>query len=120
MKLKEKLAREIRHQRVRRRVVGTPLQPRLSVFRSSRHIYAQIIDDSNGHTLVQASSLDKELKERAKDKNKTEVASLVGELLAQRALEVGLKKVVFDRGGCMFHGRIKALADTARSNGLEF
>ncbi len=115
--------RERRHKRVRKRVIGTPERPRLNVFRSIKHIYAQIIDDTQGHTLVAASSLDKEVKALRDGKNHggdIEAARLVGELIGRRALERGITKVVFDRGGYKYHGRVKALADAARSAGLEF
>lgn len=115
--------RERRHKRVRKRVFGTPERPRLNVFRSVKHIYAQIIDDTQGHTLVSASSLDKEIKALRDGKNHggdIEAARLVGELIGRRALEKGITKVVFDRGGYKYHGRVKALADAARSAGLEF
>ena len=112
--------RRRRHRRVRKKVVGTPEQPRLNVFRSLKHIYAQIIDDSRGHTLVAASTLDPELRPKLNGLKKTEQARLVGELVARRALERGLKKVVFDRGGYLYHGRVKALAEAARKVGLDF
>lgn len=118
--VKSKDKREIRHKRVRRKVIGDAERPRLSVFRALRHIYAQVIDDSNGRTLVSASSLDEEIKSRASGLKKTEVAALVGALVAQKCKSKGINKVVFDRGGYKFHGRVKALADAARSSGLEF
>ncbi len=118
--MKNKDRREIRHKRVRRKVIGDEERPRLSVFRALKHIYAQVIDDSTGRTLVSASSLDEEIKSRASGLKKTEVAALVGTLVAQRCQEKGIKKVVFDRGGYKFHGRVKALADAARAAGLEF
>lgn len=93
---------------------------RLSVYRSLNHIYAQIIDDIKGHTLVSASSLDKEFKEKMNHKGNIETAKQVGKLLAERALRKNIKKVVFDRGGYLYHGRIKALAEAAREGGLEF
>ncbi len=113
-------ARRRRHRRVRKKVVGTPERPRLSVFKSLKHIYAQVIDDYRGHTLVAASTLDPELRKELKGLTKTEKARLVGKLLAKRALEKGLKRVVFDRGGYKYHGRVKALAEGAREGGLEF
>ena len=113
-------ARKRRHQRVRERVIGTSQRPRFNVFRSLRHIYAQVIDDSRGHTLAAASTLDPELKDKVKGLAKTEQAKLVGGLLAQRALERGVKKVAFDRGGYQYHGRVKSLAEAAREGGLEF
>ena len=107
-----------RHARVRKKVSGTSERPRLSVFRSLKHIYAQIIDDSTHNTLVCASTLDSEL--RGKVGANTEAAKAVGQLVATRAIEKGLKSVVFDRGGYLYHGRVKALADAAREAGLEF
>ncbi|MDW8188052.1 MAG: 50S ribosomal protein L18 [Dictyoglomus sp.] len=112
--------RKIRHLRIRKKIFGTPERPRLAVFKSLRYIYAQIIDDTKGHTLVSASSLEKELKSQLKSTDNIEAAKLVGKVIAKRALEKGIKKVVFDRGGFLYHGRIKALADSARAEGLEF
>jgi large subunit ribosomal protein L18 len=122
MSPKEKrLARLRRKKRVRKKVFGTPERPRLSVYRSLKHIYAQVIDDTKGITLVAASTLDPALREQLKEiKGKIEAARLVGKLVAERALEKGIKKVVFDRGGFKYHGRVKALADGAREAGLEF
>tara|TARA_R110002167_G_scaffold82351_2_gene224704 strand:+ start:1243 stop:1605 length:363 start_codon:yes stop_codon:yes gene_type:complete len=97
-----------------------PTRPRLSVFRSSKHIYAQVIDDVAGRTLVSASSLDKDLREGLKTGADTTAASRIGEILAKRALEAGVTEVVFDRGGYRYHGRVKALADAAREAGLTF
>lgn len=111
-------ARKRRHMRIRRKVFGTPERPRLSVFRSARHIYAQIIDDVSRRTLLSASSLDPEL-ELAYGGNLSS-AKRVGELLGKRALAHGVKRVVFDRGGYLYHGRVRALADAAREAGLEF
>jgi len=113
-------ARKRRHKRVRKKVFGTPERPRLNVFKSLKHIYAQIIDDTVGHTLVAASTLDPELRGKLNGMTKTEKAHQVGLLLAQRALAKGIKKVVFDRGGYKYHGRVKALAEGARQGGLEF
>lgn len=110
-------ARKVRHERVTNKVFGTSECPRLCVFRSNTNIYAQIIDDEKGSTLVSASSLDKELK---LDKLNVEAAAKVGESLAKKAKKAGIKCVVFDRGGYMYHGRVKALAEAARENGLEF
>ncbi len=109
-----------RHWRIRKRVFGTPERPRLSVFRSLKHIYAQIIDDTTGQTLCSASTLDKELRDKVKGLTKTQQAIEVGKLIAKRALELGIKQVAFDRGGHKYHGRVKALADAAREAGLEF
>ena len=116
------VARKRRHARVRKRLSGTAEQPRLNVFRSLSHIYAQVIDDVQGVTLVSASSLDGELKvsQELQGKTKTEQAKLVGKLVAQRAQEAGITTVVFDRGGCLYHGRVKALAEAAREAGLKF
>ena len=114
------IARRRRHRRVRKQVVGTSQRPRLNVFRSLKHIYAQVIDDVRGHTLAAASTLDPELRDKVKGLTKTEQAKLVGELLAKRALEHGEKKVAFDRGGYKYHGRVKSLAEAAQEGGLEF
>ncbi len=113
-------ARKVRHLRVRKKIEGTQERPRLNVFRSSKHMYAQIIDDTNGVTIVAASTLDKELREDVSNGGNVEAARRVGQLIAQRAQEKGLKNVVFDRGGYLYHGRIQALADAAREAGLEF
>ncbi|MDY6878236.1 MAG: 50S ribosomal protein L18 [Chloroflexota bacterium] len=115
-----RMARLRRHRRVRKHVVGTPERPRLNVFRSLRHIYAQVIDDDQEHTLVSASTIDPEVKEQVQGLTKTEQAHVVGKVLAERALSQGIKKVAFDRGGYKYHGRVKALADAARESGLEF
>ena len=109
-----------RHYRQRRNIIGTPERPRLNVYRSTNHIYAQIIDDEVGNTLVAASTLDAEIKGELSEKTKTEAAALVGELIGKRALEKGVKKVVFDRGGYLYTGRVAALADGARKAGLDF
>jgi large subunit ribosomal protein L18 len=115
-----RLARQRRHLRVRKRVHGTPQRPRLSVFRSLKHIRAQIIDDTRGHTLAAVSTLDPELQPELGGKDKADQAAVVGEVLARRALDRDIKRVVFDRGGYQYHGRVKALADAAREAGLEF
>ena len=107
-------ARKVRHLRVRKKIEGTTQRPRLNVFRSSKHMYAQIIDDTQGVTLVSASTQDKELREELSNGGNIEAARRVGQLIAQRAQEKGLKSVVFDRGGYLYHGRIQALADAAR------
>jgi large subunit ribosomal protein L18 len=116
-------ARVRRHARVRKTVAGTPQRPRLAVYRSITHIYAQVIDDEAGKTIAAASTLDKSLR-AANGKNaagnKTARAKSVGEALAKKAVEAGVTKVVFDRGGNKYHGRVKALADAAREGGLEF
>ena len=117
MKATRQQARYRRHRRVRKRVRGTPERPRLAVYRSNRYIYAQVIDDTKGHTLAAASSQEPEL--RGSTLN-VATAAKVGELIAVRAKEAGISSVVFDRGGYKYHGRIKALADAAREAGLEF
>ena len=117
-KIDRNKARLKRHLRVRKKIKGTPARPRLSVFRSSKHIYAQIIDDTKGVTLAAASSLDKEL--GIDNGGNVEAARKVGELIAKRAKEKGIEAVVFDRGGYVYHGRIQALADAAREAGLQF
>lgn len=109
-----------RKQRVRKRVVGTAVRPRLNVFRSSSHIYAQIIDDLKGATLAAASSLDKSLRTSVKSTGSIEGAKAVGKLLAERAKAAKVQTVVFDRGGRMYHGRVKALAEASREGGLQF
>ena len=116
----KELARRKRHKRIRMRVEGTAERPRLNVFRSLQHIYAQLIDDEKGHTLLSASTLDAEVAERTDGMNKTEQAKVVGEVLAQRAKEKGVTQIVFDRGGYRYHGRVKALAEGARAGGLQF
>ena len=120
-KAKEKvLARQRRHARVREQVSGTPDRPRLCVFRSLKHIHAQVIDDTQGHTLVSASTLDSEVRSQLNNKDKTAQAAIVGDVLAKRAVEAGITQVVFDRGGYKYHGRVKSLADAARKSGLDF
>ena len=115
------ISREKRKRRVRRKVVGTTERPRLSVFRSAKNIYAQIIDDTNFQTLVQVSSVSKDVRDDVKGKGgNREGASIIGKLIAQRAQEKGIKKVVFDRNGFLYHGRVKSLAEAAREGGLEF
>lgn len=112
-------SRQARHIRVRKRVVGTPERPRLNVFRSNKHIYAQVIDDETGTTLVAASTLDSEVKERVAQGKGREAAKVVGELVAARAKGKGISRLVFDRGGYLYHGRVAALADGARAGGIE-
>lgn len=112
-------ARKRRHVRIRKRVSGTLERPRLCVFRSLQHIYAQVIDDGAGHTLTSASTLDGEIRAQAQGKTKTEGAKLVGALIAGRARAKGLGRVAFDRGGYRYHGRVKHLAEAAREAGLE-
>ena len=118
---KRREARLRRHLRLRKKIAGTTERPRLSVFRSLHHIYAQVIDDTKGITLVTASSIDPELREKLKGKcGNIEAAKVVGATIADRAVAKGIKQVVFDRGGQIFHGRVKALATAARESGLEF
>ena len=112
--------RVARHQRIRKNLYGTPERPRLCVFRSNKNISVQIIDDVNGVTLASASTIDKELKSSVEYGGNKEAAKAVGELVAKRAIEKGIKTVVFDRGGYIYHGRVKELADAAREAGLEF
>ncbi len=113
-------AREKRHRRVRGQVRGTPERPRLSVFRSLRNISAQVIDDTAGKTLVSASSLEPGLQAQLQDLHKVDRAKIIGKTLAERAVQAGIKCVVFDRGGYKYHGRVKALADASREGGLDF
>ena len=124
MRLKYRKAlspRKRRHVRVRARVSGTQMRPRLNVFRSSAHIYAQVIDDTAGHTLVSASDFEQEIIDRAGEgATKTVRAKAVGEVVAERAKAAGIGAVVFDRGGFLYHGRVRAVADGAREGGLEF
>jgi large subunit ribosomal protein L18 len=114
------VGRARRHNRIRKHVTGTNERPRLNVFRSAANIYAQVIDDAKGITITAASTLDKEVKEGLKSRGNVEAAKKVGAAIAKKALEKGVKDVVFDRGGFIFHGRIKALADAAREAGLNF
>ena len=116
-RLKSRLKRK---KRIRKNIFGNPKRPRMSVFRSAKHIYAQVIDDTCGATLVSASTLDKEFKENKAEGKKAEVAKVVGNLIGKRALDKGIKKVVLDRNGFLYHGRIKALSDGAREAGLNF
>ncbi len=113
-------ARLKRKKRIRKNISGSQDRPRMSVFRSAKHIYAQIIDDTKGVTLVAASTLDPEYKDAPVDGKKQDVAKAVGNLIGKRALDKGIKKVVFDRNGFLYHGRVKALSDGAREAGLEF
>ncbi len=109
-----------RHHRLRKKIVGTAERPRLSIYRSLSNIYAQVIDDAEGRTMVAASTLDPEIKSQIKYGGNKDAAKLVGALIAKRALEQGIKQVVFDRGGFKYHGRVAALADGAREAGLQF
>jgi len=116
-----KRLRLMRHKRLRKRISGTPERPRLSVYRSEKHIYAQIIDDTKGETLVAASTVEKELREKLNQKTwNVQAAKEVGKVIAERATAKGITEIVFDRGGYKYHGRIKALADSARESGLKF
>jgi large subunit ribosomal protein L18 len=115
-----KAIKKIRHRRVRQKVTGTISRPRLCVFRSLNHIHAQLIDDSRGQTLVSMSTLDSPVRSKADGMGKSKKAGIVGTLLAEKALNKGIKQVVFDRGGYRYHGRVKALAEAARKAGLEF
>ncbi|MFA5451879.1 MAG: 50S ribosomal protein L18 [Dehalococcoidales bacterium] len=119
-KVNSRAARLIRHARVRTKVKGDSERPRLAVFRSLNHIYVQVIDDTRGHTLAAASTLDGSIKNKLENKNKSSHAELVGELIAQKAREKGITQVVFDRGGYKYHGRVKSLAEAARKAGLKF
>lgn len=112
--------RKARHARVRKKISGTAGHPRLNVFRSNQNIYAQIIDDVAGHTLIAASSLDASIKEQVTNTSNKQAARLVGQLVAKKALEKGIENVVFDRGGYLYHGRVKELAEGAREAGLKF
>ncbi len=114
------VARIRRHRRIRKHIAGTPERPRLCVFRSLKDVYAQVIDDEAGHTLVSASSIDKELRSQMSGLSKSEQAALVGKTVAERAKANGIEAVVFDRGGYRYIGRVKALADGAREGGLKF
>ncbi|MDF5712401.1 MAG: 50S ribosomal protein L18 [Rhizonema sp. NSF051] len=120
MKLTRRQSKQRRHRRIRGRVNGSTERPRLAVFRSHEHIYAQIIDDTLQHTLVAASSLEPELKSKLASGSNCEASAEVGKLIAVRSKEKGITKVVFDRGGNLYHGRIKALAEAAREAGLDF
>ncbi|MFP7300125.1 50S ribosomal protein L18 [Neobacillus niacini] len=117
-KLDKNASRKKRHARVRAKLSGTAARPRLNVFRSNKHIYAQLIDDMSGVTLASASTIEKDF--NLESTSNVEAAKLVGELVAKRAVEKGITAVVFDRGGYLYHGRIQALADAARENGLQF
>jgi large subunit ribosomal protein L18 len=113
-------ARKHRHHRVRARVAGTAARPRLNIYRSLDNIYAQVIDDETGHTLVSASTLDKETASKISGKSKVEAAKIVGQMVGERAKKAGIEKVIFDRGGYRYHGRVAAVAEGAREAGIEF
>ena len=119
-KADKNMERQRRHLRVRKKITGTPQCPRLNVYRSLNHIYAQVVDDAAGNTLASASSLEKDVKGQAAEMTKKQAAKLVGTLIAKRALEKGVKAVVFDRGGYVYRGRVASVADGAREAGLEF
>ncbi|MDD3840363.1 MAG: 50S ribosomal protein L18 [Clostridia bacterium] len=112
--------RKIRHARNRKKISGTSERPRFNVFKSLNHVYAQIINDETGETLVSASTLETEIKQKANSNCNIEAAKMVGSRIAEKALEKGINKVVFDRGGYIYHGKVKALADAAREKGLDF
>lgn len=116
----KKIAKDRRHKRIRKSVKGTTERPRLAVFRSNKYLYAQVIDDVQGVTLVSASSVEKEMREQFAGRVNLAVAEAVGKMIGERAKAKGIEKVVFDRGGFIYHGRIKSLADAAREAGLEF
>lgn len=120
MATKSRLARAKRQARIRGKISGTADRPRLNVFRSLNNIFAQVIDDTQGHTLVSASTIDRQLQTELDGKSKTEQAQLVGKALAERSRAAGIEVVVFDRGGYRYHGRVKALAEAAREGGLQF
>ena len=115
-----KLARLKRKKRIRKKIFGTPERPRFTVFRSSRHIYAQMVDDTSGTTIVSASSLEKAFREKKDSGDKTAVAKQIGKLVAERAKEKGINTIVFDRNGFLYHGRVKAISEGAREGGLVF
>ena len=119
-KLDKNQDRVIRHARVRKKVNGTEARPRLCVYRSTNHIYAQLIDDVKGNTLCAASTLEKDVAAKVKDLSKSDAAKVVGKAVAEKALKLGIKEVVFDRGGYLYTGRVQALAEGAREAGLEF
>ncbi|MGF1494094.1 MAG: 50S ribosomal protein L18 [Microcoleaceae cyanobacterium] len=120
MKLTRRESRDRRHRRVRRRVFGTTERPRMAVFRSHKHIYVQVIDDTQHHTIAAASTLETDLKSDLDTGATCDASTRVGQLVAERSLAQGVKQVVFDRGGYLYHGRVKALADAAREAGLDF
>ncbi len=120
MKLSRKSLVQRRHQRIRNKVAGTAQRPRLAVFRSNNHIYVQVIDDVAQHTLAAASTLDPDLRATLESSSTQEASAAVGQLIAKRAIAAGIEQVVFDRGGNLYHGRVKALAEAAREGGLQF
>jgi large subunit ribosomal protein L18 len=120
MAIKSHVARKRRHRRIRTKISGTAERPRLNVFRSLDHIYAQVIDDVSGNTVASASTIDKGLRSDLDGKTKKEQATLVGKAIAERAKDAGISMVLFDRGGYLYHGRVQALAEGAREGGLDF
>ena len=116
----KQVARLKRQKRIRKRTQGNTQRPRLCVFRSAKHIYAQVIDDTHGQTLVSASSMESDIRQRADFENKVAQATYIGKLIGERAREKGVKQVVFDRNGFLYHGRVKAVSDGARKSGLDF
>lgn len=120
MSARSREARKRRHRRIRSRIFGTAERPRLNVYRSLDNVYAQVIDDEIGHTLVSATTLENELTSELEGKTKKEQAAIIGRVVAERALEAGIRDVVFDRGGYPYHGRVKAVAEAAREGGLNF
>jgi large subunit ribosomal protein L18 len=118
--MKRQEFRKMRHKRIKKKLIGTPMRPRLNIFRSLKNIYAQIIDDTTGEVLLSVSTLDKELKHKISYGGNVKAASALGEVLAQRAKNKGISKVAFDRGGYLYHGRVKAVAESARKAGLKF
>ncbi len=116
----KQVARLKRQKRIRRKTQGTTQRPRLCVFRSAKHIYAQLIDDSRGQTLASASSMESDIRQRTDFENKVALATLIGKLIGERAQEKGVKQVVFDRNGFLYHGRVKAVSEGARKSGLDF
>lgn len=119
-KIDKNSVRQRRHERVRKSISGTSERPRLNVYRSLNHIYAQVIDDTKGVTIVSASTMEKAVKEQIADMNKTDAAKVVGKVIGEKAVNAGIKEVVFDRGGYLYTGRVKAVADGAREAGLQF
>ena len=119
-KIDKNQKRKERHYSIRNKIVGTPERPRLNIFKSSKHIYAQVIDDATGTTIASASTLDKDIVGQVAELTKTDAAKLVGKTVGERAKNKGINAVVFDRGGYLYHGRVKLLADGARESGLEF
>ena len=120
MAVKSYQARKRRHRRIRQKISGTAVRPRMNIFRSLNHIYVQVIDDVAGNTLASSSSLDKKLRSELEGKSKKEQAAIVGKAVAERVKEAGIETVVFDRGGYLYHGRVQALAEGAREGGLKF